>query len=394
MFKMISMSIRSNKEDFVEKANKKYDNFYSYLKSEYITSLDKITITCPIHGDFEQTPKSHLRSRHGCQKCARESQIEFAKKQQEDFIKEATMFSVNGDTFNLVEYVNNKTDVEIICPVHGSFKVRPDLYLRGRGCKKCLKKKTKSNDKDIFIEEATKLYGDLHDYSETKVISSKENIEVRCKKHDYTFSLNIFSYLRGQNCPKCSQENYSKLRIKPIKKYIEQAEKVWKGEFDYTDSVYKGHSTYIDIKCKKHGIFRVLPNNHLKGQGCSSCRHENTGYKGNRHHTKEGYIKLAKDRLTYLYVIRCWNKSEKFYKIGKTFRGLDKRFTKSNMPYEYETVFLVEGKADYIWDLEENLHKKYKKLKYKVLEMFNGYSECYSLKLPIKEIKEYERICR
>lgn len=54
---------------FKFKANKKHNNFYDYDKINYINGKTKTTITCKIHGDFDQLPESHL-SGHGCKKCA------------------------------------------------------------------------------------------------------------------------------------------------------------------------------------------------------------------------------------------------------------------------------------------------------------------------------------
>ena len=45
---------------FIKKANKKHNNFYDYNKVKYINSKTKIIITCPSHGEFEQTPANHL----------------------------------------------------------------------------------------------------------------------------------------------------------------------------------------------------------------------------------------------------------------------------------------------------------------------------------------------
>lgn len=55
-------------EQFINEANKVHDFKYSYDKSNYISNQTKITITCPVHGDFEQRPLSHLRGM-GCSSC-------------------------------------------------------------------------------------------------------------------------------------------------------------------------------------------------------------------------------------------------------------------------------------------------------------------------------------
>jgi hypothetical protein len=60
---------RMTTEEFVAKATKKHDGFYLYDKSKYYNSRTKLTITCPIHGDFQQQAGGHLEG-YGCQKCA------------------------------------------------------------------------------------------------------------------------------------------------------------------------------------------------------------------------------------------------------------------------------------------------------------------------------------
>jgi len=59
---------KSNTKLFIIKGLKKHKGKYSYLNTIYITAIQKVIITCPIHGDFEQTPNNHL-SGHGCSQC-------------------------------------------------------------------------------------------------------------------------------------------------------------------------------------------------------------------------------------------------------------------------------------------------------------------------------------
>ena len=55
-------------EEFVERSNKIHNSKYDYSNVEYKTSHDKITIVCPIHGEFKQYPYDHLHG-HGCPSC-------------------------------------------------------------------------------------------------------------------------------------------------------------------------------------------------------------------------------------------------------------------------------------------------------------------------------------
>ena len=58
----------SNLSEFVEKAIKVHGVNFKYTKAIYITARIKMIITCIKHGDFLQSPDSHLRG-HGCIKC-------------------------------------------------------------------------------------------------------------------------------------------------------------------------------------------------------------------------------------------------------------------------------------------------------------------------------------
>jgi hypothetical protein len=66
-----SNTLRSSKEEFIEKAIKIHDLKYDYSKIEYTTAKKKIEIICPTHGSFFQKPYSHLEGR-GCKECVYE----------------------------------------------------------------------------------------------------------------------------------------------------------------------------------------------------------------------------------------------------------------------------------------------------------------------------------
>ena len=57
------------KEDFIEQAKKIHNNKYDYGSTKYERSNKRIKILCPMHGEFEQTPETHLYG-GGCQKCS------------------------------------------------------------------------------------------------------------------------------------------------------------------------------------------------------------------------------------------------------------------------------------------------------------------------------------
>lgn len=67
-YESIGIKQRRTTEDFINIANHIHNFKYSYDKCVYTTKRQKVVITCPIHGDFEQTAGNHIRGA-GCPKC-------------------------------------------------------------------------------------------------------------------------------------------------------------------------------------------------------------------------------------------------------------------------------------------------------------------------------------
>jgi len=68
------------KDEFVKRANFRHGNKYIYDDVIYINAHTKITIICPKHGPFDQTPNSHTSVQgSGCSVCAKEKAIPYMK---------------------------------------------------------------------------------------------------------------------------------------------------------------------------------------------------------------------------------------------------------------------------------------------------------------------------
>lgn len=127
-------------DEFIRKAKEVHGDKYNYDKTNYVRSNEKVTITCPTHGDFMQIPSEHLRGK-GCPICGEEKRKQNRRKTNNDFISKAK--EVHGDKYNYdktnYEYSNQK--VIITCPIHGDFMQTPNDHIAGRGCPKCRESK-------------------------------------------------------------------------------------------------------------------------------------------------------------------------------------------------------------------------------------------------------------
>lgn len=130
------MSKRLTKEQFIEKVSEIHKGVYSYEKTEYKTTKDKVIITCKAHGDFLQKANNHV-SGQGCPKCADISGSKKRVKQTVTFKKEAIEIHKNKYDYDKVVYKNNKSIVTIVCPIHGDFNQRASAHISGQGCITC-----------------------------------------------------------------------------------------------------------------------------------------------------------------------------------------------------------------------------------------------------------------
>ena len=130
-----------NLENFIIKSNEVHNNKYDYSLVEYINCKTKIKINCHLHGVFEQTPDSHLHS-HGCPICGKENTKKKQLKFLNQFIISANKIHNNKYNYSLSHYLGSRKKLSILCPKHGSFGQTPDSHLRGSGCPKCVNRNT------------------------------------------------------------------------------------------------------------------------------------------------------------------------------------------------------------------------------------------------------------
>jgi len=74
---------------FINISNEVHNYKYTYEKASYVNSKTKVTITCPRHGDLEQTPDAHYNQSQGCKECKRYSRLDNIRLTTEDFISRA-----------------------------------------------------------------------------------------------------------------------------------------------------------------------------------------------------------------------------------------------------------------------------------------------------------------
>ncbi len=124
-------------EEFIIKAKSIHGDRYDYSLVKYNGYDSIIKIKCKKHGIFEQEVSNHLQGK-GCEKCKYDKLSNCFIGNKEDFIEKSKKFHGDRYDYSLVNYINNREKVKIICKKHGEFLQKPNNHLDGKqGCPKC-----------------------------------------------------------------------------------------------------------------------------------------------------------------------------------------------------------------------------------------------------------------
>lgn len=119
-------------KSYIDAVSVLHDNKYDYSLVSFTVKRDKVSIICPLHGEFQLIASDHLSGR-GCPTCGKLSTF----LSTEEFIERSV--AVHGDRFDysLVDYKHSTYLVDIICKVHGLFSQKANTHLNGHKCPKC-----------------------------------------------------------------------------------------------------------------------------------------------------------------------------------------------------------------------------------------------------------------
>ena len=124
--------LRMTAPEFIKKARSVHGNLYDYSKVPKTLTDKKISIICKEHGAFKQSRSNHIFLKNGCPQCAGN-----AKRTIKSFIDKAKKVHGSKYDYSLVESVESKKLIQIVCKKHGSFSQSISNHLIGHGCKQC-----------------------------------------------------------------------------------------------------------------------------------------------------------------------------------------------------------------------------------------------------------------
>jgi len=270
------------RDEFIRRSKEKHGDKYNYDKVVMgNTIIDNVTITCPIHGDFLQSPKMHSKGQ-GCPKC----KADRTRITLDDFIKRATEKHNGFYSYdNVVMGKNSASKVSITCPKHGDFLQKVSEHLRGHGCPKCKVDKDTLTQEE-FIQRSKITHDDFYTYDNVNYVNNRTPVLITCPIHG-DFKQRPVSHMDGQGCKKCAIDNRKITRDE----FVNKSTEIHNGYYSY-DKVVMGSrgDEKVTVTCPKHGDFLIRPYSHLQGQGCRTCWYESTRT------TLEDFIKRSTEK--------------------------------------------------------------------------------------------------
>lgn len=189
-------------EEFIDKAKDIHKDTYGYSKVIYKGSKIKVIITCKKHGDFLQTPGSHLAGRQ-CSVCSGNHKHTFETLSEAINEKHnSTITLIHGQVIKGVDY---KYKFRHICGYEWVSIARN--IMKGNSCPRCSKRV------EYTFETLSEAISNKHNNSITLVdgqvisgIMKKYNFRHICG-HEWVARAN--NILHGKGCPVCASSGFN-----------------------------------------------------------------------------------------------------------------------------------------------------------------------------------------
>lgn len=132
----ITPTNRKAANSFIEKCKRIHGDKYLYEKVNYVSSKEKVVIICKKHGEFLIRPNGILNGQ-GCPECYNEIRSTIQGKNTKWFVEKATEKFGGKYDYSLVNYINSRHKIKVVCKRHGVFEINPSTHLYGVGCPHC-----------------------------------------------------------------------------------------------------------------------------------------------------------------------------------------------------------------------------------------------------------------
>ncbi len=272
-------------------------------------------------------------------------------------------------SYNDVIYKNNRSKVDISCPLHGIFKQLPQNHLNGFGCPECSNNLKLTNE--FFIKKSIEIHRNRYKYDLVNISNNSSKVIIECVIHG-KFEQSPSSHLSGHGCSKCYGNSRSS-----TEDFILKSKLIHGDVFNYDSVKYNNTNKKVEIECKLHGIFDQTPHSHLSGKGCPNCRTSKGEVKIQKilddkkiKYKKQYYFSDLKDISLLYFDFAIFDHTNKLiflveyngiqhYQFTKIFHRSEDNFVKSNNRDGMKIKYCLENKIPlYIIKYNENIYNR------------------------------------
>lgn len=297
-------------------------------KNKYLGMSLEIPCECLVCGYRWNPRASYVFKTKRCPKCSKAKAHEKLKKPFSYYETKAREIFGNRYLYNEASFIDSKTPMEMVCKVHGMFRMSMCSHTRKTrpaGCNLCGNEsiaKSRSISHAQYIDKAKKKFPQFN-YSKTTYISSSEKVTIICKKHgEQEVNAGEFLTKSKYGCPDCAQEHGNHTQVEKAKIIFFKKVSRMFPEYDFRKFEYTHSKVSGLVKCAKHDYWEARPVDLLQGRGCPIC----SGSKGEE--------RIAK----YLYGQKVHHLPQKTFEgcIYKTLLRFDFYLPEQNMCVEFQ----------------------------------------------------------
>lgn len=125
-----------------------------------------------------------------------------------------------------------------------------------------------------FIRKARAKHGDFYSYDKSDYTGAHALLTITCPEHgDFQQRAGDHANV-GKGCKLCGVRRSSPAAF-TVEHFISEARKTHGDFYDYSKVIYTTYKQLVSIVCPVHGEFQQRAGQHLRGNGCPSCRSGN-----------------------------------------------------------------------------------------------------------------------
>lgn len=252
--------------EFIRKMEEKHEHRFSYVEESFTSQNDPMRITCPKHGEFQQSPRMHLKGL-GCPRCSKILASKAISWDHDDFLAAAR--KVHGDTFTyLSTYKGIREPMTVECPIHGKFETLPTnhIFNSKHGCPACARAVLRLSVEQ-WKDECGQKHNNSYDYGKVEVLTSLlDVVTIGCPAHG-EFRQQAGIHRSGSRCPICAGRRLDTAT------FISRATQIHGDAYDYSRANCPNTSEKVELGCRSCGAwFHQVVSYHLySSSGCPAC---------------------------------------------------------------------------------------------------------------------------